>query len=119
MRFMVPVHLGGTLAADQQGVIKLPCGATLVEISASASNASSAKLKVGTPADDDGIKTLADIGQTNQGTVCARGNFDGALVSGQLWHGARGDRLTWNLDFDGAAGTAAQNVDILFTFVEG
>jgi hypothetical protein len=129
LRFTVPVHLGGTLAADQSGRICLPCGATLVEVSAGASNDSDAKLKVGvggTSADDDGIHTLAVIGDSGAAVVWDRGDFDGALVSpqgafgsGQLWHGARGALVTWGLDFDGASGTAAQNVDILFTFVEG
>lgn len=113
-------HLAGTLAADHGGAFALPCAATLIEVSACASNDSDAKLKVGTSADDDGLIKLATIGDSSTPKVWDKGDFDGALVgSGQLWHGARGTLITWSLDFDGAGGTAAQNVDILFTFLAG
>src|SRR5512139_2900899 len=121
MRFTIPAPIArGTLAADQSGVVKLPCPATLVEISACASNDSDAKLKAGTSADDDGILKPTAIGDNSAPAVWDRGDFDGALIGNdQLWHGPRGTVFTWSLDFDGASGTPAQNVDVLFTFLEG
>jgi len=120
MRILVPVHLHGTLAANAQGAFQLPCGATLVEVSAVASNDSDATLLVGTSADADGVMTAAVIGDSSVPVVKNAAGFDGALcdqVSGP--HLADGTIITWLLDFDGAAGTAAQNVGILFTFLEG
>ncbi len=120
LRFTVAAHFAGTLTADQQGVIRLPCPATLVEVAAGATNATAATLKVGTPADDDGILAAKTVGQNSAPNVYGRGQFDGALMVGvPLMHFAKGDRLMWFLDFDGAAGTAAANGDLLFTFVEG
>src|SRR5512135_3766963 len=104
MRFTVPVHLHGTLAANAQGAFALPCPATLVEVSACASNDSDATLKVGTSADDDGIIAAAAIGDSSAPKVWDRGDFGGALVTGQLYHGARGTIVSWALDFDGSSG---------------
>jgi len=120
MRILVPVHLHGTLAANAQGVFQLPCGATLVEVSAVGSNANDATLQVGTSVDADGVMTAVAIGDSSVPVVKNAADFDGALcdqVSG--YHAANDTIIAWVLDFDGAAGTAAQNVDILFTFLEG
>jgi len=120
MRFTVAVHLHGTLAANAQGAFQLPCPATLVEISGCASNDSDATLQVGTSADADGILTAVAIGDSSTPAVKVAVNFDGALcdqVAGYCC--ADNTIMTWVLDFDGAAGTAGQNVDILFTFLEG
>ncbi len=120
MRFPVSVHLHGTLAANAQGAFALPSGMTLLAVSACGGNANDATLKIGTSDDDDGIRTATAIGDSSTPAVWDKGDFDGALVgSGQLWHGAAGTVFTWALDYDGAGGTAAQHVDILFTFVEG
>ncbi len=120
MRFTVCVHLHGTLAANAQGAFSLPCGATLVEVSAVGSNANSATLLVGTADETVGVMTAADIGDSSEPVVKRAANFNGALcdqVSGP--HFAAGTIIKWLLDFDGAAGTAAANVGILFTFLEG
>ncbi len=120
MRILVPVHLHGTLAANAQGAFSLPCGATLMEVSAVGSNANDATLLVGTSADADGVMTAVAIGDSSTPAVKGPANFDGALcdqVSGP--HFADGTIITWLLDFDGAGGTAAQNVGLLFTFLEG
>jgi len=120
MRFTVLVHLHGTLAANAQGAFALPCGSTLVEVSAVGSNANDATLQVGTSADADGVMTAAAIGDSSVPGVKNAADFDGALcdqVAGP--HFAAGTVVTWLLDFDGAAGTAAQDVDLLFVFLEG
>ena len=119
-RFTVAVHIGGTLAANQQGVIQLPCAATLAEASACGSNNNSATLQLGTSADADGIMTAAAIGDSSTPAIFAAADFDGVLADGlNPLHLADGTVITWLLDYDGASGTAAQNVDILFTFLEG
>lgn len=119
-RFTVAVHVGGTLAANQQGVIQLPCVATLAEVSACGSNSNSATLQLGTSADADGIMTAAAIGDSSTPAVFDAGDFDGALADGvNPLHLADDTVIAWLLDYDGASGTAAQDLDILFTFLEG
>lgn len=118
MLFTVHVDTG-TLAANQQGVIQLPCAATLAEASACGSN-NSATSQLGTSADADGIMTAAAIGDSSTPAIFAAADFDGVLADGlNPLHLADGTVITWLLDYDGASGTAAQNVDILFTFLEG
>lgn len=120
LRITVPVHLAGTLSANQQGVIQLPCPATLIEVSACASNDNDATLQLGTSADADGIMTAAAIGDSSTPAVFNAADFDGALAdAANPLHLADDTIVTWLLDYDGSSGTAAQNVDILFTFLEG
>jgi hypothetical protein len=120
MRFTYSVHLHGTLAANASGEFSLPCGATLVHISASNSAATDGILDVGTSGDPDGILTDGTLGDSNTPAVFEPDDFDGALVDGVSgYHFAKGDILDWDLDFDGAGGTAAANVSLVFTFVEG
>lgn len=121
-RFTVAVHLGGTLAADQAGRFAMPCPALLEQVSAVASNAASSTLKLGTATDDDGYLVAAAIGVSGTPVVFERGDFGGLLVTaalGTLPRLQKGDTFLWTLDFDGAAGTAGQNVSLVFTFLEG
>lgn len=120
MRFTVPIHLHGTLAANAQGVFQLPCAASLVEVSAAASNDSDATLQVGTSADADGLVTATAIGDSSVPVIFAPADFDGALADqASPAHLADNTIVAWVLDFDGSSGTAGQNVTILFTFLEG
>lgn len=120
MRFVVPVHLHGTLSANAQGAFRLPCAATLAEVSACASNDSDATLQLGTSADADGVMTAAAIGDSSTPVTFDADDFDGALADGENpLHLADDTIVTWLLDYDGASGTAGQNVDIVFTFLEG
>ena len=119
-RFTVSIHLHGTLAANALGAFQLPCGATLEAVSACGSNVNSATLQIGTSADADGVLVAGSIGDNSVPALFSRGGFDGALVqSNQFPHFAKGAVLNWLLDFDGAAGTAAANVQIIFYFLEG
>lgn len=121
MRFVVPVHVHGTLGANAQGAFRLPCAASLVEISACGSNANDGKLKVGTSADDNGILLATSaIGDSSTPAVWTRTTFDGALTDQVAApHFADDTIITWLLDYDGDGGTATADFDLLFTFVEG
>src|SRR6476660_9912146 len=114
-------HLGGTLAADQKGYIYIPNGATLKSVAAAASNAASSTLKLGTVADDDYIKTAFAVGQSGVAVEKKKGDWDGVgntLGSSENYYVAAGTTLLWTLDFDGASGTAGQNVSLQFDFLE-
>ncbi len=121
-RFAVTVHLHGTLSANAQGSFSLDGPATLVAISAVASNDSDATLQVGDAGDADGIMTATTIGDSGTPKVMTISDFNGALVDPKAngYHFPSNDKaLHWLLDFDGAAGTAAQNVTIVFWFQDG
>ncbi len=116
MRFPVVFHLPGTLAANVTPVFKAPCDLTLVSVQGAAGNASSATLKVGTTASDAAYLAAFAIGQSGAPVEkAARADF----VGGQFPNIPKGTALQFTLDFDGASGTAAQNVTILAAFLEG
>lgn len=127
MRVTYTVHLGGTLGANQQGVIPAwkNTGFTLLEVAAVASNNSDATLTIGVGGaspDTDGIMTAKVIGDSNAPVIFTVKDFNGALADALAMSAPRfgpGDTITWLLDYDGSAGTAAQNVDLVFTVLEG
>lgn len=110
------VHLGGTLAADAAGVIRIPLqGATLVEVVATGANANGARLNLGTVADPDGYLVAARIGQSGVPAVFTAREFDGVLADSLRWsppHLAKHAVMAWALDFDGADVDAVQTVTI-------
>lgn len=113
--FTNTVHLHGTLAANASGRFVLPFDCSLLRVSSVASNNSDATLLVGTTADDDAYLIAHTIGDSEVPTTKSRTDF----VGGEYPHIAAGTVLEWVLDFDGSAGTAAQNVTIVFWFSEG
>jgi hypothetical protein len=119
--FTVSVHLHGTLAANAGGRFKLPVAATLKEVQASASNNSDAILDFGTAADPDGYLSAVTIGDSEAVITYDNDDWDGALYTDtdniENIYIAEDTVLEWALDFDGASGTAAQNVSLLFVFI--
>lgn len=120
LRFPVTVHLHGTLAADAQGSFPLPIGMTLESVAAVASNDSDAKLQLGLAEDADGIMSAKAIGDSSAPKTFVKTDFDGAACDAKNPpHFDKGTVVTWLVDFDGASGTAAKDVTILFSFLEG
>ncbi len=116
MRIFQTYHTPGTLAANQAPVFKAPCDLTLVSVQGVASNASSATLKVGTTSADAAYLAAFAIGQSGAPVEkAARGDFAG----GQFPNIPRGTLVQITLDYDGASGTAAQNVTYVLTYLEG
>jgi hypothetical protein len=121
------VHLNGTLAANAVGFVPTwkKQGATLLEVSAVASNDSDATLKIGvggTSPDDDGIMTAKVIGDSGAPVWFTVADFNGALADTLKKTCPRlgpESTFTWTLDYDGASGTAAANVTITFTLLIG
>lgn len=113
--FVVTFHIPGTLAANITPVFTVPFDCSLEHVSAVASNDSAATLKLGNSGDDDAY--LAECAIGDSGTPVEKGRAD--FVGGQYPHIANGTVFTATLDYNGDAGTAAQNVTILLTFSEG
>jgi hypothetical protein len=126
MRIVVPITFGGMasnsqMAADAQFYWTTPCALTLVHASLVASNAADTTVSIGTSSDADGYLTATAVGQSEVPTVKDRGDFDGALNSdtAECPHIAAGTVLEVAVDYDGAGGTAGQDVCVVLTFLEG
>ncbi len=81
-----------------------------------ASNNSDATLKIGTSSDDDEFLAATAIGDSGHARGIRARRLRRRAVPARL---EDGDLVVITLDFDGAAGTAAQNVTLVLTFAEG
>ena len=108
-------HVPGTLSANLAITFKVPCDCTLLHVSVVGSNTNNAQVKVGDSSDDARHLVFKDIGDGGAPAVFDRDDF----VGGQYPRVATGDTLLITLDYDGASGTAAQNVTLVLTFAEG
>lgn len=113
--FTVPFHVPGTLAANITFIFSLPFDCTLEHISTVATNASSATIILGTTADTDAYLTTQNVGDSSVPSEFARADF----VDGENPHILDGTIVAVTVDYDGAAGTAAQNLTVVLTFSEG
>ena len=121
-KFAKAFHIPGTLAANINIRFAVPGPCSLVHVSAVASNDSDATLTLGTSADTDGYLTACTIGDSNVPVEKERGDFDGALLTDagkETPRLADGTIFVATLDYDGAGGTAAQNVTLVLEFTEG
>jgi hypothetical protein len=103
----------GTLAADYTWDWEVPIDVTLHKVFASASNDSSATLKVGTSATAEAYITEFAIGDSRTPVRKeAITDWNGSVALSQYPHVADGTRILLTLDHDGDGGTASQNVMI-------
>jgi len=111
------IHVTGTLAANVVPVFTVPKDCTLEHVSFVGSNASDATVKIGTTSDDDAYLLAATglVGDSNVPAVYTRASF----VGGEYPHIAAGTVMLVTVDFDGAGGTAVQNMTLILTFSEG
>lgn len=116
MMFTLPIHFHGAMAANGTFRWKAPINCHLQHVSAVASNDSDATLKIGTSSDDDEILTESTIGDSGTPVEKTASNWASTNPTGRI---DEGDTLLVTVDFDGAAGTAGQNVSIVLTLTEG
>lgn len=120
--FQQSYHIPGTLTANLDIRFKAHTNMSLVHVSAVASNDSDATIAVGTSADTDGFITAAVIGDSQVPVEFELADFDGALLTDAGKEYPRisdGDVVVVTLDYDGATGTAGDDVTIVLTFTEG
>ena len=93
----------------------MPFDFTLEEISAKCSNAGNLRFKVGTNSDDDEFLTYTDVAATMVvvGDDVTDWRYD---VKPRY---VKGDVMEVTLDFDGASGTAGEDVCMTFTCTPG
>ena len=109
-------HFTGTLAADVNIRFTVESTMHLIHTSSVASNDSDATLAIGISTDTDSILTAATIGDSNTPVEKTPSDFSTVNATGLL---NDGDIFVATLDYDGASGTAAQDVTLVFTFTEG
>lgn len=110
------IHVPGALTADLAITISVPVDCRLNRVSAVASNDSDATLEIGVDADADEIMAAATIGDSGTPVVFDKDNWASTNETGRL---EQGDLLQLAVDFDGSAGTAAQDLTIDLDFLEG
>jgi hypothetical protein len=113
--FVHHIHVTGTLAANVTDIFALPADCQLEHISAVGTNASNAQIKAGTTSSDAAYLALADVGDSSVPAEFDRDNF----VGGEYPHLVKGTLVQVTVDFDGAGGTAVQNLTVTLTFAEG
>lgn len=114
LRIPYAFHFPGTMAANAIMRFTIPFDAQLVHVSAVASNNSDATLKIGDSLDDDKILVAVAIGDSGTPATFTSANW---AVTNPNGYYSLGDIAVFTLDYDGAAGTAAQNVTIVATLV--
>lgn len=116
-RNLLAFHVPGTLSANLDIRWEAAFDCRLKHISALASNDSDATLAVGGGADGStAILAAAAIGDS--GAAVEFGLADWATTNPTAVL-AKGDLLKLTLDFDGSSGTAAQDVTIVLTLLDG
>ena len=121
-KFTVELMLPGTLSANVNMRWTVPSNCTLLHVSAVASNDSDATIDIGTSADTDGYLDGKLVGDSNTPAEYDLDDFNGALVTDQTNEYPQivdGTIMVVICDFDGASGTAADDLTIVLTFSEG
>jgi hypothetical protein len=120
--FQQTYHVPGTLAANVNIRFTAPCNCTLLHVSAVASNNSDATLIIGDSTDTDEYLTSSTIGDSGTPVEFDGDDFvdtDGNTHNRYYPRIADGTVVVVTLDYDGASGTAAQDVTLVLTFAEG
>lgn len=99
-------NYGGTLAANQIAVDEFPFGVTYLGSKASAANDSSATLAL-----SGGVTISATAIGDSSDAVYVQPTAPTAVAANTA--------ITFTLDYDGSAGTAAQNVNIINFYLTG
>lgn len=115
-------HFTGALAANLNIRFTAHTNMSLIHVSAVASNDSDALITIGTSADTDGYLASTTIGDSGTPIEFDLDDFDGALLTEAGKDYPRindGDIVVILCDFDGASGTAAEDMTIILTLTEG
>lgn len=115
-RVLQTIHIPGTLAANITPIFTAPCDMTLVSVQAVGTNANDATLSVGTTSSAAAYLAAFAIGDSS---VPVQKALRSDFVGGEFPNITKGTVVQYTLDFDGAGGTAAANVTIVVTYLEG
>ena len=108
----VCINTVGALSGNYTFYWTLPTGMTLWHVSAVASNDSDATLMLGDSGDTDQAMAAAVIGDSGTPVEFEFSDFTSP-------HFYDGDVFTATVDYDGASGTAAEDLQVVLTFLVG
>jgi hypothetical protein len=109
-------HVPGTLAANVAVRFAVPVDCRVTHISAVAGNDSDATMTFGVSTDTDSILAATTIGDSGVPGVFDRADWAAANETAEL---AKGDIAVLTVDYDGASGTAAVDLTVTITALEG
>jgi hypothetical protein len=109
-------HVPGTLAANVDVRFAVPVDCRVVHVSAVASNDSDATMTFGVSGDTDSILAATTIGDNAVPAVFDRDSWAAANETAEL---VKGDTAVLTVDFDGSSGTAAADLTVVVTALEG
>lgn len=104
----------GALSADYIWYVKLPFSVTLQSVSAVGSNATNATIAVGNDSSAAAYMAAKAVGQSGSPARYTRADFVGGSA-----HVPKDTVLKVTVDFDGASGTAVQNLNVVITALVG
>lgn len=109
-------HVPGTLSANLDIRWKAAFDGRIKHISAVASNDSDATLMVGVSTDTDEILAAATIGDSQVPVEKTCANWASTNPTAAF---SKGETLVLTVDYDGSSGTAADDLTIVITLLEG
>jgi hypothetical protein len=112
----MPFHVPGTLTANIVITFEAPFDFRFRTISACASNDSDATLMLGISTDTNSILTAAVIGDSSVPVEKRVADFASTNATGAV---SKGEIVVLTVDYDGATGTAAADLTVLFDILEG
>ena len=121
-KFQHGFHITGALTDNAVITWTAPCDCQLVHVSACASNDSDATLTVGDSADPDEYLTSSVVGDSGTPAEYDGDDFVDTVgdTHGKYWPRiSDGTVVIVTVDYDGAEGTAAEDLTVVLTFVEG
>ena len=113
--FTLPFAQEGALSGDWVIQFEFPFDVQLLGFCSYSTNDNDATIKVGTDSDDDAYYTAAVVGDDGDTKTVSRTD----LVGDQYPHIDKETEITITIDYDGAAGTAAEDLTLVFYFTEG
>jgi hypothetical protein len=121
-KFQYGLHITGTLTANATITWTAPSDCTLVHVSACASNDSDATIIVGDSDDADEFLQSSVVGDSGTPAEYDGDDFVDTAGNQQTLYYPRitdGTIVVVTVDYDGAGGTAADDLTVVLTFVEG
>jgi hypothetical protein len=115
MNNQVAIHVPGAAAANLSIVWTAYRDLTLLHVSAVGSNANDATLMIGTTSDTDAYMSATAIGDSKVPVEFDKDDFIGE----EHPHIPAGTVVELTVDYDGASGTAVNDLTIILTFSEG
>lgn len=109
-------HVPGTLTANLDIRWTMAKDARVKELTGVASNDSDATIMLGISTDTNSILTAAVTGDSGVPVVKTRADFDAVNDTGVL---NADDVVVLTVDYDGSAGTAAADLTVVLTLLEG